>query len=251
MFEEPFRWLEAISTRHSYVQEKLKKGQPVIAVPYKDGTLMLGFSPQPGKIFELYDRIALGGLGHPADVERLRMTLLDMAHLEGFNRSEKDVTIARLLQFGIAPSLKQNFEEIVRAPYLIQLLLMEIDFDNRPSFYRVNYDGHWETFKKGVVISGDSKLSDAVQEKIEATDFASMPLEDALKKACNIWEEGKRDVADKESNEESDDPAPTLKEAFDKWTLEVGVLSTDTERKALYRALAPDEIEKLKSACLS
>ncbi|SVD06771.1 uncharacterized protein METZ01_LOCUS359625, partial [marine metagenome] len=30
MFEEPFRWMEAISTRHSYVQEKLQKGQPVI-----------------------------------------------------------------------------------------------------------------------------------------------------------------------------------------------------------------------------
>ena len=37
MFDEPFRWMEAISTRHSYVQEKLKKGQPVLAVPYKDG----------------------------------------------------------------------------------------------------------------------------------------------------------------------------------------------------------------------
>ncbi|MFQ5482819.1 MAG: proteasome subunit alpha, partial [Nitrospinaceae bacterium] len=149
MFEEPFRWLEAISTRHQYVQEKLKKGQPVIAAPFRSGALMLGFSSQPGKIFELYDRIALGGLGHPADVERLRMTLLDLAHLEGFNRSARDVTIARLLQFGVAPSLKQNFEEVMRAPYLAQLLLMEIDFENRPSFFRLNYDGHWETFAKG------------------------------------------------------------------------------------------------------
>lgn len=247
MFDEPFRWLEAISTRHSYVQEKLKKGQPVIAVPYKDGTVMMGFSSQPGKIFELYDRIALGGLGHPADVERLRMTLLDMAHLEGFNRSDKDVTIARLLQFGIAPALKQNFEEVVRAPYLIQLLLMEIDFNNRALFFRINYDGHWETFKKGAVIAGDSKLSDALEEKIEATDFASLSLDDALLKVCRIWEEAKQDIVD----EESDDPAPTLKEAFDKWTLEAAVLSTATERKALYRALSPDEIEKLKSACLS
>ncbi|NIP99756.1 MAG: proteasome subunit alpha, partial [Nitrospinaceae bacterium] len=98
MFEEPFRWMEAISTRHSYVREKLQKGQPVIAVPYKEGAMILGFAPQPGKIFEVYDRIAMGGLGHPADVERLRMSLLDMAHLEGFNRSAQDVTIVRMLQ---------------------------------------------------------------------------------------------------------------------------------------------------------
>ena len=106
MFEEPFRWMEAISTRHSYVREKLQKGQPVIAVPYDEGALLMGFSPQPGKIFEVYDRIAMGGLGHPADVERLRMSLLEMAHLEGFNRSAQDVTIGRLLQFGIAPATR-------------------------------------------------------------------------------------------------------------------------------------------------
>ncbi|MDH3256038.1 MAG: proteasome subunit alpha, partial [Nitrospinota bacterium] len=167
MFDEPFRWMEAISTRHSYVQEKLKKGQPVLAVPYKDGALMMGFTAQPGKIFEVYDRIALGSLGHPADVERLRMTLLDMAHVEGFNRSDKDVTIARLLQFGIAPAMKQNFEEVMRAPYLVKLLFAEIDFDNRPLFFRLNYDGHWEMFKKGAVISGSDKESEWIQKQIE------------------------------------------------------------------------------------
>ena len=59
MFEEPFRWMEAISTRHSYVREKLFKGQPVIGVPYNEGALIIGFSPQPGKIFEIYDNFVL------------------------------------------------------------------------------------------------------------------------------------------------------------------------------------------------
>ena len=189
MFEEPFRWMEAISTRHSYVQEKLQKGQPVIAVPYDEGALLLGFSPQPGKIFEVYDRIALGGLGHPADVEKLRMTLLEMAHLEGFNRSDQDVTIARLLQFGIAPSLKQNFEEVMRAPYLIQLLLVEIDFDDQPHFYRLNYDGYWETFQNGAVVAGDVKMRDAITREIDQQSFATYSLDKALEEVCIIWEE--------------------------------------------------------------
>ena len=60
--DEPFRWMEAIATRHSYVQDKIKKGQPVVGVPYKDGALLLGFAPQPGKVFEIYDRIAMGAL---------------------------------------------------------------------------------------------------------------------------------------------------------------------------------------------
>ena len=137
MFEEPYRWMEAVSTRHNYVQEKLKMGQPVLSVPFDDGVLIMGFAPQPGKVFEIYDRIALGGVGHPADVERLRMTLLDMAHLEGFNRSAQDVTLARLLQFGIAPALKQNFEEIQRAPYIVRLLLVELNMQGKPNFFRI------------------------------------------------------------------------------------------------------------------
>ena len=246
MFDEPFRWMEAISTRHNYVQEKLKKGHPVLAVPYKDGALLMGFTAQPGKIFEVYDRIALGSLGHPADVERLRMTLLDMAHVEGFNRSDKDVTIARLLQFGIAPAMKQNFEEVMRAPYLVKLLLAEIDFDNKPLFFRLNYDGHWEMFKKGAVISGNEKESDWIQKQIEKTDFASLSLEQALKEACRLWEESKKQGSSE--SEDADEQPTTLAEAFDQWTLEAAVLSTETERKALYRAVTSDEIETLKSA---
>ncbi len=246
MFDEPFRWMEAISTRHNYVQEKLKKGQPVLAVPYKDGALVMGFTAQPGKIFEVYDRIALGSLGHPADVERLRMTLLDMAHVEGFNRSDKDVTIARLLQFGIAPAMKQNFEEVMRAPYLVKLLLAEINFDNKPLFFRLNYDGHWEMFKKGAVISGNEKESEWIQKQIEQTDFASLPLTQALKEACRLWEESKKQSSTE--SEDADEQPTTLAEAFERWTLEAAVLSTATKRKALYRVVTPDEIEPLKSA---
>ncbi|MDP7556673.1 MAG: proteasome subunit alpha [Nitrospinaceae bacterium] len=259
MFEEPFRWMEAISTRHSYVREKLGKGQPVIGVPYNEGAVILGFSPQPGKIFEIYDRIALGGLGHPADVERLRMTLLDMAHVEGFNRSAQDVTIARLLQFGLAPALKQNFEEIQRAPYLIQMLLTEINREGGAEFFRVNYDGYWETFKKGTVIAGDSKVCERIQKEIDNTDFASLSLDKALQSALRLWEEGRKKVEsekdaesssddDDQDEEESEKLPATLKEAFDRWNLEAAVLSRNTQRKCLYRSLTEQEISTLESA---
>ena len=248
MFEEPFRWMEAISTRHSYVREKLAKGQPVIAVPYNEGALILSFSPQPGKIFEVYDRIALGGLGHPADIERLRMTLLEMAHLEGFNRSAQDVTLGRLLQFGIAPALKQNFEEVQRAPYLIQLLLVEIDVDGTPLFFRVNYDGYWEKFNNGTVISGDSKITSWIEKEIAAAPFHTYSLEQALKEALKLWEEGAKQALSEEEEDNADDDFPkTLKEAFEQWSLEAAVLCNTTGRKSLYRALSETEIDAIKN----
>ncbi len=257
MFEEPFRWMEAISTRHSYVREKLQKARPVLSVPYDEGAVIFGFAPQSGKIFEIYDRIALGGLGHPADIERLRMTLLDMAHVEGFSRSAQDVTIARLLQFGIAPALKQNFEEVQRAPYLVQLLLAELNNEGVAEFYRLSYDGYWETFRKGTVIVGDRKVQEHIQKEIEKTDFASLKLNQALKKGLFLWEEGcKLDDSDEykagdESDSEEPDEAPsTLKDAFGQWTLEAAVLNKNTGRKRLYRALDTKEIDALKEVAL-
>jgi len=249
MFEEPFRWMEAISTRHSYVREKLRKGQPVLGVPYDEGAILLGFAPQPGKVFEVYDRIAMGALGHPADVERMRMTLLDMAHLEGFNRSAADVTVGRLLQFGIAPALKQNFEEVMRAPYLIQLLLAELNPRGEAQFYRLNYDGYWESFRKGCVIAGDERVMDRIEKEIDKIPFASYPLPQALDEACRLWERGlggKNEEAPAEGEKEEDAP-PTLKEAFERWPLEAAVLSRKAPRKSIYRALAPDEIDALKT----
>ncbi|MBT5869017.1 MAG: proteasome subunit alpha [Nitrospinaceae bacterium] len=241
MFEEPYRWMEAVSTRHSYVQEKLKKGQPVLSVPYDDGVLIMGFAPQPGKIFEIYDRIALGGVGHPADVEKLRMTLLEMAHLEGFNRSAQDVTLARLLQFGVAPALKQNFEEIQRAPYILRLLLVELEREGNPNFFRINYDGHWETFKKGTVIAGNEKIMDEIQKEIESLPFATFSLNKALEETCRLWIESKK-------QEEEEGIPQTLKEVFDQWYLEGAVLSKKVERRAVYRALTQEEIDLLKSS---
>ena len=245
MFEEPYRWMEAVSTRHNYVQEKLEMGQPVMAVPYNEGLLIFGFAPQPGKIFEVYDRIALGGVGHPADVERLRMNLLDMAHLEGFNRSAQDVTSARLLQFGIAPALKQNFEEIQRAPYIIRMLLVELDNEGKTNFFRMNYDGHWETFKNGTAIAGEEKVMDWLQTEIQKQPFATYSLDQALKQACKLWDESRKLETDDEAKK---DIPETLQEAFDQWYLEGAVLTEKSMRKAIYRPLSKSEIERLKSS---
>ena len=245
MFEEPYRWMEAVSTRHNYVQEKLKMGQPVMAVPYNEGLLIFGFAPQPGKIFEVYDRIALGGVGHPADVERLRMNLLDMAHLEGFNRSAQDVTSARLLQFGIAPALKQNFEEIQRAPYIIRMLLVELDNEGKTNFFRMNYDGHWETFKNGTAIAGEEKVMDWLQTEIQKQPFATYSLDQALKQACKLWDESRKLETDDEVKK---DIPETLQEAFDQWYLEGAVLTEKSIRKAIYRPLSKSEVERLKSS---
>ena len=171
------------------------------------------------------------------------MTLLDMAHLEGFNRSVQDVTLARLLQFGLAPALKQNFEEIQRAPYLARLALVEICPDNSTRFFRVNYDGHWETFPFGTIIGGHPKMVEWIEKELQNQPFATYSIDQALKAACQLWEQSKKQIGE---NEEDGGPK-TLKEAFESWVVEGAVLSHNTSRKSLYRSLTRQEIETLKT----
>src|SRR5271165_3258043 len=129
MTEEPYRWLEAVANRREYVRDQLKGGSPVLAASLPDGVLLVGVGGGQSKVFELFDRHALAGLGHPADIEKIRQTAIDAAHTEAFTRAPEDVTLRRLVSFGLSPQLKTNFEQIFTAPILVELLLAELGTD--------------------------------------------------------------------------------------------------------------------------
>lgn len=145
MYEEPYRWVEAVGNRRHYLDEQFRKGSPVVAASYADGVILLTFSRGTPKLYEIYDRLAFAGMGHPADLEKLRFNLLELAHVEGFNRSPSDVTGARLMKNGLAPLIKQAFEEIYKAPFIVKILLAELGAKaGRDLFLTVNYDGTFE-----------------------------------------------------------------------------------------------------------
>src|SRR6059058_6308858 len=145
MTEEPYRWLEAVANRRDYVREQLKGGSPVFAASLPDGILLLGVGSGQSKVFELFDRHALAGLGHPADIEKSRQAAIDAAHMEAFTRAPEDVSLRRLVGFGLGPQLKTNFEQIFSAPFLVELLLVELG--NQPEndvVVRLHYDGAFQ-----------------------------------------------------------------------------------------------------------
>jgi proteasome alpha subunit len=96
MIEEPYRWVEAISNRREYIENELATGSPTLGLSFVDGILLLTFGRDRRKIFEIYDRIAMGAIGHPGDIERLRMTAIELAGTEGFTRSAADVSLRRM-----------------------------------------------------------------------------------------------------------------------------------------------------------
>ena len=167
MTEEPYRWLEAIGNRREYIRDQLKGGTPVFAVSRPEGIFLFGIGQGMSKVFEIYDRHAFAALGHPVDIEKVRQSAIEAAHLEGFNRSTKDVTLRRLIGFALSPSLKNSFEQIFSPPLMVEAIFAEVG-ETQPEdiLCRVHYDGnhHWET--SGVLVAH----TDADKER-EAHDW--------------------------------------------------------------------------------
>src|SRR6476646_11367403 len=190
MYEEPYKWVEAVGNRRQYLDEQFKQGSPVVALAYEAGIVLLTVSKGTPKLYEIYDRLALGGMGHPADLEKLRFSLLEMAHVEGFNRSPSDVTGSRMVKYGIAPLIKQAFEEVFKAPFIVKILLAELgQKSGKETFLSINYDG---TFEEG----GHSAVL-AATKAIEQAMLKSLPderrsLEQAVGAALRAWALGDR-----------------------------------------------------------
>jgi len=203
MLNEPYRWVEAIANRREYIEEQLKTGSPVVVLPYDDGILIMTVSRGQRKVFEIHDRLALSAIGHPADIEKLRMLAIDAAHLDGFNRSSADVTLHRLVNFIIGPAIKQSFDEVFRSPYIIKILMAELGNDAN-QFYVINPDGTLRIREEYEILAGTEKAEEMMKERLANTDTNSLCLEDALEFAKEVWAIGRKVSLDEQSSADSD-----------------------------------------------
>ncbi len=272
MYEEPYRWIEAVGNRRQYLDEQFAKGAPVVALAYADGILMLTVSRGTPKLYEIYDRIALGGMGHPADLEKLRFSLLEMAHVEGFNRSPSDVTGARLMKYGLAPTIKQAFEEIYKAPFIAKILLAELGMKpERDLFLTINYDGNFEESRGWAALGATPAVQLQMRRYLEAqSGFAQSSLAQAVEIGLCAWAVGSLAQASSVGSEEETSASPTsgetpVAEALpDKTALLAHVRQTVAEKSlecillersgpgsSKYRALRPDELGGLLPPAVS
>jgi proteasome alpha subunit len=199
MIEEPYRWMEAIANRREYIEHQLSSGSPIAALSYRDGIVLFSLSRERQKIFEIYDRIAMGGIGHPGDIERLRMAAIEITSTEGFTRSAQDVSLRRLASYSLSPALKAAFEQIYGPPYLARLLFAELGRGRTPNlFLRLEYDGAMSTNGSMAgralddfgAISGTAASAAVMERFLRDSVKADAPFEDALRTAAGAWAVG-------------------------------------------------------------
>lgn len=189
MTEEPYRWLEAVSNRRDYVREQIKPGTPVLAACLEAGVVMLGVGTGQSKVFEIHDREMLGGLGHPADIEKIRQAAVDAAHIEAFTRAAEDITLRRLVSFNLGPTMKQQFEQLFSAPFLTELLLAELgDKPGEDVLVNLHYDGAFQFQNGGVgVAASDSDAAAAAVDWLSKQEADAKSLKDAVGLLSEAW----------------------------------------------------------------
>lgn len=265
MYEEPYKWVEAVGNRRTYLDEQFKEGAPVVGVSCERGILLMTMSKGTPKLYEIYDRLALGGMGHPADLEKLRFTLLEMAHVEGFNRSASDVTGSRLVKYGMAPTIKQAFEEVFKAPFIVKILLAELSQKaGKDGFLTINYDGTFEEKNQYAVLAATSAVEQRMAGYLKEQSIAS--LEDAVGVAIRAWAVGDRAQRRTLDDGEGHDEAKTgpdhqamdsetlyahLRRCIAEKTVECALLDRHVQGPSKYRALGTDELRTVLPKDLS
>ena len=247
MTEEPYRWVEAIANRREYIENQLAAGSPIAALSCADGVLFVTVSREQQKLFEIYDRIAMGGIGHPGDIERLRMNAIEVASAEGFNRSSDDVSLRRLAAYSLSPVLKNAFEQIYGPPFLARMLFAELGRNGEPDFLlRLDYDGSFHT-NGGVVsstperfaaISGRTHSSQMMTQFLSEKKFAHLSSADALPIALEAWVVGHLTLAHEEGELPSaEEIAAHRREQLRGGTVEAVLLDRHTQSNATYRTI--------------
>jgi proteasome alpha subunit len=234
MTEEPYRWLEAISNRREYIRDQLKSGTPVFALSRPEGVLLLGVGPKQSKVFEIYDRHAYAALGHPVDIERIRQAAIEAAHVEGFNRSSKDVTLRRLISFSLSGMLKNAFEQVFAPPLIVESIFVELgETPTQDNLVRVHYDGDHYYETSGVLLAHRDS-----QAEREAADWIRKSLGpgDSLSRASSICLAAWHALAENKPFTELKIPADPKLEIHGK-SVEVALLDRKLPGPVHYRTL--------------
>lgn len=253
MIEEPYRWVEAIANRREYVETQLAKGSPIAAVGYGEGILFLTIGRRSRqKIYEIYDRIAMGAIGHPGDIERLRLAAIELASTEGFTRSAADVSLRRLAHYSLSPVMKAAFEQVYGPPYLARLLFAEIGSSPKEDlFLRIDYDGSLtadgpsaQPRQRFAVLSGTNSSAELMEKFLQQNHATDAALPDAIVLAVDAWSVGRMSLGEDAIKEMPDQDAirKHLHERLADSGIEAAVLERDSKSAIRYRILAEEEI---------
>ncbi len=255
----PFDINEAIGHRKDYVEAGLRSGSPVVGVRCDEGLLLVTVRRSQRKVYEIYDRQMFSAIGRQSDIENVRLSAIQTAHQEGFERSPDDVSLQRLVGFALSPALKKAFGDQMYVPVVIRALFAELGrTGGADCFFSLNYDGEYRQHTGIAVIAGSQRAEDRMLEVLGEPD-ASLTRDEAIRRALRAWVAGARDQIGTNVEEDGDLDNPLrmvdeadadrvfLQDELKSGSLEVGFLQRRDKQDARFHLLTGDVLEKVIS----
>ena len=246
----PYDFNEAVQQRSEFVEERLRAGNPVVGLRYRDGLLLMSARRTQRKVFEIYDRLMMSALGNQADVEAIRIAALDFSHQEGFARSPDDVTVNRIVGFALSPGLKKAFGDSWNAPLVFRGVFAEMGVKpEHDRFATLNFDGDFAFFDDFAVAAGTVAAEEAMLERLRQAG-PGLSLAEAIEVARECWAVGHQrasqpdGAADAEEASAKPDVKAYLDTQLSTMTLEAGVLDRTLPMEGKFRLLTPDELKR-------
>lgn len=215
----PYDWQEGIGHRAQFVANKLAHGVPVVAVSLDQGILLATFRRQTRKIYEIYDLLVFSAIGQQSDIEALRVSAVEFAHREGYNRSEQDVTIQRVVS-GLSQPLKKAFADFNSSPFVARSLFAELGkTPENDQYYILDFDGDYAAVKLKCALTGSEDQRPKFQSLIEGCPVG---LDSAMAHMKEQWP-----FEDDQNKEEI--------------RFEAALMERSTHREARFRLLTPED----------
>jgi proteasome alpha subunit len=194
-------------------------------------------------------------IGRQSDIENVRLSAIQTAHQEGFERSPDDVSLQRLVGFALSPALKKAFGDQMYVPVVIRALFAELGRTAAADcFFSLNYGQH-----TGIaVIAGSQRAEDRMLGVLGEPD-ASLTRDEAIRRALRAWVAGARDQISTNVEEDGDRDNPLrmvdeadadrvfLQDELKSGSLEVGFLQRRDKQDARFHLLTGDVLEKVIS----
>lgn len=182
----PYDWQEGIGHRAQFCLSRLEAGVPVLMVSLDAGILAFSVRRQARKIYEIYNHLMFSAIGQQSDIESIRVAAIDFAHQEGFNRSERDVTIQRIVSY-LSQPLKKAFADFQTSPFVARSLFAEAEKSHEEdSYYVLDYDGDFSVRKNFAYLSGNEDANEGIREGLGAIAPSTSPT-DAIEALKPIW----------------------------------------------------------------
>jgi proteasome alpha subunit len=149
---------QVMKDRADYARKGIARGRSLVAMSATDAIVIVAENPSRTlyKISEIYDRIALAGVGKYNEFEMLRIAGVRQADVKGYSFAREDVN-ARALANAYAQTLGQIFTHEMK-PYEVEILVAQVGpTPDDDELFHILYDGTVMDEEGFTVLGGQSE----------------------------------------------------------------------------------------------